>query len=324
MVDSIMWGLHPLHDSARAIEVSRYFSLWELSEKDSVVPFKKGQTISYSKRVNSIFLEIPRLYKLQDDSFHKEKNYWLGKWNYSLSLSESVSGANSNDQLLRTGTHFEINYLKDQLMELDVKSSLYADPFDVYSKEIILNNGSSIFCKILSQNDTEIFVETLIGNLTLDRSSVVRIVENITVLDEEDRMTEVIEISQDEKEEIISDADLIKQRQMLSSASVILIEDIKESKDKSGNTIFEGELKNIGTQRADLVRVDFILRKNFQGDIETLTTYATGSSHVFKNSGIISNSSIEPGAIANFKLIIPNDIGNFIGYSYQIEWDFYE
>ena len=218
----------------------------------------------------------------------------------------------------------EINYLKDQLMELDVKSSLYADPFDVYSKEIILNNGSSIFCKILSQNDTEIFVETLIGNLTLDRSSVVRIVENITVLDEEDRMTEVIEISQDEKEEIISDADLIKQRQMLSSASVILIEDIKESKDKSGNTIFEGELKNIGTQRADLVRVDFILRKNFQGDIETLTTYATGSSHVFKNSGIISNSSIEPGAIANFKLIIPNDIGNFIGYSYQIEWDFYE
>ena len=218
----------------------------------------------------------------------------------------------------------EINYLKDQLMELDVKSSLYADPFDVYSKEIILNNGSSIFCKILSQNETEIFVETLIGNLTLDRSSVVRIVENITVLDEEDRMTEVIEISQDEKEEIISDADLIKQRQMLSSASVILIEDIKESKDKSGNTIFEGELKNIGTQRADLVRVDFILRKNFQGDIETLTTYATGSSHVFKNSGIISNSSIEPGAIANFKLIIPNDIGNFIGYSYQIEWDFYE
>ena len=84
------------------------------------------------------------------------------------------------------------------------------------------------------------------------------------------------------------------------------------------------ELKNIGTQRADLVRIDFILRKNFQGDIETLTTYATGSSHVFKNSGIISNSSIEPGAIANFKLIIPNDIGNFIGYSYQIEWDFYE
>ena len=123
--DGIMVGQQSLFStrkislSARAIEVSRYFSLWELSEKDSVVPFKKGQTISYSKRVNSIFLEIPRLYKLQDDSFHKEKNYWVGKWNYSLSLSESVSGANSNDQLLRTGTHFEINYLKDWTTKLD-------------------------------------------------------------------------------------------------------------------------------------------------------------------------------------------------------------
>ena len=218
----------------------------------------------------------------------------------------------------------EINYLKDQIMALDVKSSLYADPFDIYNKEIMLNNGSSIFCKILSQNESQIFVETLIGNLTIDRESVVRIVENITVLDENNNATDVIEISQSEKDEIITDVDLIKQRQMQSSASVILIDDIKERKDKSGNTIFEGQLKNIGTQRADLVRVDFILRKNFQGDIETLTTYVTGSSHVFKNSGIISNSSIEAGAIASFKLIIPNDIGNFIGYSYQIEWDFYE
>tara|TARA_Y100001970_G_C14103371_1_gene786723 strand:- start:286 stop:1098 length:813 start_codon:yes stop_codon:yes gene_type:complete len=123
--DGIMAGQQSLFStrkislSARAVEVSRYFSLWELSEKDSVVPFKKGQTISYSKKVNSIFLEIPRLYKVQDDSFHKEKNYWVGKWYYSLSLSESVSGASSSDQLLRTGTHFEINYLKDWTTKLD-------------------------------------------------------------------------------------------------------------------------------------------------------------------------------------------------------------
>ncbi len=123
--DGIMVGQQSLFStrkislSARAVEVGRYFSLWELSEKESLVPFKKGQTISFSKKVNSIFLEIPRLYKLQDDSFHKEKNYWVGKWYYSLSLSESVSGASSSDQLLRTGTHFEINYLKDWTTKLD-------------------------------------------------------------------------------------------------------------------------------------------------------------------------------------------------------------
>ena len=218
----------------------------------------------------------------------------------------------------------EINYLKEQLNELDVKSSLYADPFAVYNKEIILNNGSSIFCKILSQDDNVIFVETLIGNLTINRSSVVRIVENIVVLEEGTPSEAIIEISSEEETQIIKESNLINQRQNQSSASVIMMGDIIESKDKSGNTVFTGQLKNTGTERADLVRIDFILRKNFQGDIERLTAYATGSSHVFKNTGIISNSSIKPGAIGQFKIIIPSSIGNFIGYSYELHWDKYE
>ena len=218
----------------------------------------------------------------------------------------------------------EINYLKEKVNTLDVKSSLYADPFSVYNKEIILNNGSSLFCKILSQDENEIFVETLIGNLTIQRSSVVRIVENIIVLEDGVQSEEVIEISQDQEEEIISDSELITNRKNQSSASIILLGDINESKDKTGNTIFSGELKNIGTQRGDLVRIDFILRKNFQGDIERLTAYASGSSHIFKDSGILSNSSIKPGAVGSFKVIIPKSIGNFIGYSYELHWDYYE
>ena len=100
--------------------------------------------------------------------------------------------------------------------------------------------------------------------------------------------------------------------------------DIEETKDKSGNTILTGKLKNIGTERGDLVRIDFILRKNFQGDVTKVTAYASGSSHIFKNSGIVSNASIKPGAIGEFKVIIPNNIGNFIGYSYELYWDHYE
>ena len=218
----------------------------------------------------------------------------------------------------------EVNYLKEQVANLDVKSSLYADPFAVYNKEILLNNGSSIFCKILSQDSNEIFVETLIGNLTLQKTSIVRIVENIVVLEENQQKEIIVEISDSEKEQIIDSAEILKQRKSQSSASVILMGDINESTDKSGNTILIGELKNVGTERADLVRIDFILRKNFQGDIERLTAYATGSTHIFKESGIISNSSVLPGAIGNFKLIIPNSIGNFIGYSYELYWDQYE
>ena len=168
-----------------------------------------------------------------------------------------------------------------------------------------------------------IFVETLIGNLTIDRTSVVRIVENITVLEEGQEENQIIEISQDESAQILDESELISQRQASSSASVILLGDIRESSDKSGNTIFEGNLKNVGTQRADLVRIDFILRKNFQGDTEMLTAYAKGSSQVFQD-GIISNSSLKPDAIGTFKLIVPNSLGNFIGYSYQIYWSYYE
>ena len=217
----------------------------------------------------------------------------------------------------------EINYLKEKVTELDVKSSLYADPFSVYNKEIVLNNGSSIFCKILSQDANEIFVETLIGNLTINRSSVVRIVENIIVLENNVESEEIIEISQNQ-EATIEDSDLINKRKQQSSASIILMGDIEETKDKSGNTILTGKLKNIGTERGDLVRIDFILRKNFQGDVTKVTAYASGSSHIFKNSGIVSNSSIKPGAIGEFKVIIPNNIGNFIGYSYELYWDHYE
>ncbi|MDC0145410.1 hypothetical protein OAI93_02305 [bacterium] len=243
-----------------------------------------------------------------------DKNVWQAQ--------ESFTNQQVNFELKKMLA--EINYLKEQLNDLDVKSSLYADPFSVYNKEIILNNGSSIFCKILSQDDEVIFVETLIGNLTINRSSIVRIVENIIVLEEEASSEAIIEISLEEEAQIIQDADLINQRQNQSSASVIMLGDIIESKDKSGNTIFTGQLKNIGTDRADLVRIDFILRKNFQGDVERLTAYATGSSHVFKDTGIISNSSIKPGAIGEFKIIIPNSIGNFIGYSYELHWDKYE
>ena len=63
----------------------------------------------------------------------------------------------------------EINYLKEQVVELDVKSSLYADPFSVYNKEIILNNGSSIFCKIISQDENEIF-DTNIVKVDIDQT----------------------------------------------------------------------------------------------------------------------------------------------------------
>jgi len=284
-------------------------------------------------KLKTIFIIIFLLFGCSSNKKNKSLNTSDLKTANSAVNSEidQIQSSNSNEDFENQQLNYEIkklnseiNYLKEQVTALDIKSSLYADPFDVYNKEIMLNNGSSIFCKIISQSNNKIFVETLIGNLTIDRVNVVRIVENITVLEDDVLVNEIIEISKEEEQQIIDDAELIQRRKQQSSATVILLGEIKESKDKSGNTILKGELQNIGTARADLVRIDFILRKNFQGDIEVLTAYAVGSSHIFKDSGIISNSSIKPGAIGEFKLIIPNSMGNFIGYTYELDWNFYE
>jgi len=241
----------------------------------------------------------------------------------SISNEDKFLNQQTNYEIKKLSS--EINFLKEQVSELELRSSIYTNPFSIYNKEVILNNGSSIFCKILSQDENGIFVETLIGNLTINKSNVVRIVENVIILDEDgEQSEEIIEISDEEQTKILNDADLITNRKNQSSASIILLGDISENKDKSGNTVLVGQLKNVGTKRADLVRIDFILKKNFQGDVERLTAYATGSTHIFKDTGIISNSSIKPGAIGDFKIIVPNSIGNFIGYSYELYWDFYE
>ena len=98
---------------------------------------------------------------------------------------------------------------------------------------------------------------------------------------------------------------------------------IKEKKDQSGNTILSGEIKNVGAQRADFAKINVTFRKNWHGDTETLTSFSRGTYYTFK-TGITSDSSILPGAIAEFELVVPKSTGAFIGYSYTLDWEQYD
>ena len=98
---------------------------------------------------------------------------------------------------------------------------------------------------------------------------------------------------------------------------------IAEKKDKSNNVTFTGQVKNVGGQRADFVKVNFVLRKNWSGETRTLTSFVAGSYYTF-DSGITTDSSLLPGASGEFELIVPSDIGSFLGYSYTIDWEEYE
>ena len=222
----------------------------------------------------------------------------------------------------------ELDHYKSNLRELSAKSQVWGNPFTVYNKEIILSNGTTVFGKIIYQDRDVVKVETLIGKLIINRTDIVRVVENII---DEDTTTEtqmslspdqieIIEVQDDDDE---SGINIIERRKENINAQLVLIGDVQEQKDKTGNTILTGEIKNIGTQRGDFAKINVTFRKNWHGDVETLTAFARGSYYTFK-TGVTSDSSILPGAVAEFELIVPKSMGSFIGYSYTIDWEQYE
>ena len=222
----------------------------------------------------------------------------------------------------------ELDHYKSNLRELSAKSQVWGNPFTVYNKEIILSNGTTVFGKIVYQDRDVVKVETLIGKLIINRTDIVRVVENIIDEDEKEEtqmslspdQIEIIEVQDDDDE---SGINIIERRKENITAQLVLIGDIQETKDKMGNTILNGEIKNIGTQRADFAKINVTFRKNWHGDVETLTAFARGSYYTFK-TGVTSDSSILPGAVAEFELVVPKSMGAFIGYSYTIDWEQYE
>ena len=213
----------------------------------------------------------------------------------------------------------ELKHAKNQIRELKAKSEVWTNPLSIYNKEIILNNGTTVFGKIVYQDKDVIKAETLIGYLTINRKTVVRIVENVTDTPPEkvdQQITDEVNMQNNE----LSGVDFINNKQGKDGANVILLGNINEFKDKTGNTILTGEVKNLGNRRSDFVKINFIFRKDWQGETETLTAFVRGSTHEFE-TGIVTDSSVLPGATAQFELIIPGSFGYFIGYSYRLNWE---
>ncbi|MFQ6615267.1 MAG: carboxypeptidase-like regulatory domain-containing protein [Fidelibacterota bacterium] len=224
----------------------------------------------------------------------------------------------------------ELDHLGSQIRDLQAKSEMWTNPLSIYSKEIILENGSTVFGKVVYQDEDILKVQTLVGNLVIDRSQVVRIVENVQAEEEPEYVPEQIRETYspppmprlaEPKYVAVTPSERIPSE--VRAANVVLVGNIAENKDRSGNITFQGQLKNLGGRRADFVKVNFVFRKNWSGETKTLTTFAKGSYHTF-DSGITTDSSLLPGASAAFELVVPADFGSFIGYSPTIDWEEYE
>ena len=247
-----------------------------------------------------------------------------------------ASGGASNDFILNE-LNFEIKkltaefkHLTREMDDLKALSKMWINPLTIYSKEIILKNGSTVFGKIVYQDDKSLKVETLVGYLIIKRDEVVRIVDNVITEDQQEYVPEQIRDSYAPPpmpkltvpkytSSSVSDREMGQK----FSANCVLMGNISEKKDSQGNIVFNGEIKNIGGRRADFVKMDFVFRKNWSGETRTLTTFIAGSYNTF-DSGIVSDASLLPGALGRFELYVPQDFGSFIGYSYVIDWEEYQ
>ena len=221
----------------------------------------------------------------------------------------------------------ELKYLNEELENLKALSKMWVNPLAIYSKEIIMKNGSTVFGKIVYQDEESIKVETLVGYLIINRQDVVRIVDNVVTEEQAEYVPEQVRDSYTpppmpklaEPQYTSSERSASKKY----SANCVLMGNISEKKDAQGNIVFNGEIKNIGGRRSDFVKVDFVFRKNWSGETKALTTFVRGGYHTF-DSGITTDATLLPGATGAFELYVPHDFGSFIGYSYVIDWEEYE
>ena len=73
----------------------------------------------------------------------------------------------------------ELDFLNEEIYDLKAQSQVWENPFSIYNKEIVLDNGTTIYGKIIYQDQDIIKVETLIGGLTIDRTTIVKVTENV-------------------------------------------------------------------------------------------------------------------------------------------------
>ena len=212
----------------------------------------------------------------------------------------------------------ELDYQHENLSMLEAQTKVFANPFAIYNKEIVLNNGSSIFGKIVYQDQDVMKIETLIGQLIIDRNTIIRVVNQVNAYGNFDE-----ESSINQSGGSLDAVSLIQKRVTNLSAHLVLVGDITEKKDGSGNTVLSGEIKNVGNKRADFSKIIFTFRTNWHGDSKTLTAFINGITNTFK-TGISSDNSILPHAVGNFQMVIPRSFGTFIGYSYVIDWSQYD
>ena len=85
-----------------------------------------------------------------------------------------------------------------------------------------------------------------------------------------------------------------------------------------------GSIKNIGTKRADFVRVIANLWSPTTTLLHQDSVFISGQNQKYF-TGIKSDAALEPGSIIEFKLVLPLNEGDDVSYrTYEVRWESYK
>ena len=240
--------------------------------------------------------------KISSDEQNKEKD--LEKSDNNL-LLDNIKQADPFFKMEKTveGIEQELDDLRARVIEYESKISAPTITTDILSQfplnklehKITLENGTIVEGNILSENLDRIILDTKIGQIVIEKGKIV------------------------EREEL---ADAV--------ADVVKVSDPKISKSRS-TRVFEGKVKNEGSQRADFVRIIFKYWDNDPidgGDIlgppVAIDSAFVKGTYIEYLSGIVTDSSINPGDEASYRVVIklPKNIDpdSPTHWTHEINW----
>ena len=153
---------------------------------------------------------------------------------------------------------------------------------------IELQNGTIVNGEIIQEDDLGIILQTSIGQLAIERDRIVNITDDLPPNAKVELTGEPFVNAFPDREEIT------------------------------------GKIKNIGTKRADFVRVIANLWSPTTMLIQKDSVFVTGKKQKYF-SCIRADTALEPGSVSEFKLVIPLSEGDKVSYrTYEVRWESYK
>ena len=209
----------------------------------------------------------------------------------------------------------------EEKMEMNL-SEIWTTPFSVYNQEILMQGGTVYYGNIVYQDESMITLETMIGKLNLDRTKIVRVVSHKT--DALSGIEDVPVFEGMEEFPDLEDGSIIYKK----PAEIILLGNISSAIDESGNTKLMGKVKNTGGRRADFVKLNITLYRDWSKSLtpKTFAIFVDGETTYLEpsDSTLVSFSSLSPKAEADFELFVPQNFGTVMSWMYEIDYEEYD